>query len=234
MAGRATGVWMRGTGELSLESVTIQGAKTGVRAAVSGSEIRLNRVRLERNENGMDSTGGHIVAREILMVGPWTEDNPDSLGAVAQEGFIEIEDSTLQSLGTHLAAIAPNAKISIKRSVILGPSVETAQLSSCLVTAMGGGVVDVEESTMSTTQAVANVESSASSGTAKAASGTIHIAKSEIAQLLGEPHFSHVSMSAMTLGGSPCPGGMTEPHGAPGLTLHAIVDSCGSVEQGLM
>ena len=41
MNGRATGVWFSGAGQFSLESLTIQGARTGVRAAVSGADVSL-------------------------------------------------------------------------------------------------------------------------------------------------------------------------------------------------
>jgi hypothetical protein len=82
---------------------------------------------------------------------------PTSVGIAAQGGTVELSDSTLVNLGTYAASIGVGAHLTITRSLLLGPQKDTATLSSVLVAATDGGVLDVVESALVTTQALASV-----------------------------------------------------------------------------
>ena len=49
------GVWFTAAGKSSLESVTIEGAKTGLRGGNDGTEVTLRRVYFSKNENAIDT-----------------------------------------------------------------------------------------------------------------------------------------------------------------------------------
>lgn len=182
-ATRTTGVWFTGAGKSSMESVTIAGAKTGLRGGNAAGEVTAQRVFFSDNDNSIDCTAGKVIAREVLIDGPWTERKPGSTGVAAQPGAtIELEDSAILNAGTHIAAIGTGAHTIVRRSVVRGPDVETAALSSVLFAATMGGVVDIEESVLTTTQALGIADSGATDSKGKVFSGTVHIARSELTQ----------------------------------------------------
>jgi hypothetical protein len=176
-ATRSTGVWFTGPGAASLRRVTVRDARTGVRAANARAEVTLEQVRLANNNNSVDSTGGKIVIKESVIDGPWTTAAPTSTGVAAQSGTIEVEDSVLQNLGAHIAALEPGATVTVRRSLLLGPTVETKDVSSVLAVAAGGAIT-IEESVLVTTQSIASVDS----GGSKTGSGRLTIARSELVQ----------------------------------------------------
>lgn len=180
---RITGVWFTGAGKSSIESVTITGAKTGLRGGSAAGEVTVRGVFFSHNENAIDCTGGKVLAREVLIDGPWTERKPGSTGIAAQGGAtIELEDSAILDAGTHVAAVGTGAHVVVRRSVVRGPDLETEALSSVLVAATMGGVVDVEESVLTTTQALGIADSGSVDPKGKVASGTVHIVRSELTQ----------------------------------------------------
>ena len=181
-AGRTTGVWFTAAGKSSIESVTIEGAKTGLRGGNDAGEVTVRRVFFSKNENAIDCTGGKVVAREVLIDGAWTEQKPAGTGVAAQGATIELEDSAILNAGTHIAAIGAGARVIVRRSVIRGPSVETSALSSVLFAATMGGAVEIEESVLTTTQALGIADSGSTDADGKAVSGNVRISRSELTQ----------------------------------------------------
>jgi hypothetical protein len=177
-ATRNTGVWFTGAGAASLSRVTVRDAKTGVRVGNPAADVTLTQVRLADNSNGVDSTGGTLHIRGSVIDGPWTEANPTCSGVAAQSGNIEVEDSVLQNLGVYVTAISPKASVTVRRSLLVGPTVETQSLSSVLATAGGGGTILLEESVLVSTQAIAYVDSGGSTQSA----GRLTIVRSELLQ----------------------------------------------------
>lgn len=182
MAGRTTGVWFTAAGKSSIESVTIQGANTGLRGGNSAGEVTVRRTFFSDNENAIDCTGGKVIAKEVLIRGTWTENKPSSVGVAAQSSTIEVEDSAILDAGMHIAAIGAGARVVVRRSVVRGPQVETGALSSVLFAATMGGVVEIEESVLTTTQALGIADSGSVDAKGKAVSGALRISRSELTQ----------------------------------------------------
>jgi hypothetical protein len=179
---RTTGVWFTAAGKSSLESVTIEGAKTGLRGGNDAGEVTVRRVLFSGNENALDCTGGKVIAQEVLIQGTWTEKKPAGTGVAAQGATIELEDSAILDTGTHIASVGAGARVIVRRSVVRGPSVETGALSSVLFAATMGGAVEIEESVLTTTQALGIADSGSTDAKGKAVSGTVRIARSELTQ----------------------------------------------------
>ena len=179
---RVTGVWFTGGGSSSIESLTIRGARTGLRAE-PGADVTVNRVHFQGNANGIQADGGTITAHGTVVFSG-LDANPSSIGLAATAGgVLDFEDGSMEDTAIFVMAAEAKSHITVRRSLLRGPSADSGALSSLLVAATGGGAVDVEESVLATSQELLSSDAGPPpAGKKQSVPGSIRIARSELTQ----------------------------------------------------
>lgn len=182
MGTRVTGVWFTGKGSSSLESVTIQGARTALRAE-PGADVTVNRVHFQGNSNGIQADGGTITAHGSVVFSGLAQ-NPGSIGLAATAGgTLEFDDGSMEDTALFVIASDDKSHITVKRSLLRGPGADSSALSSVMVAATAGGEVDVEESVLVTSQELVSSDAGPPpAGKKQSVPGSVHIARSELTQ----------------------------------------------------